>query len=423
MSLERSKGTRDFLPQEQIARNEIIKILTRLFEQYGFAPLETPITERWDVLASKYAGGAEILKETFRFKDQGDRELGLRYDLTVPLARVVAMNPQLKMPFKRYQIGPVFRDGPVGFGRYREFIQCDVDIVGCSKLTADAELIALADAAFRELGLQAVIRINNRKLLNEVLTSFGVPATKMEQTILSIDKLEKLGWEAVQKELKLGGGTVKKIGEFLAMQKSPKKDKIETIQAMVPGSEGLQEIREVFSILDGQKIEVDFDISLARGISYYTGTIIEVVLKNSDITSSVCGGGRYDSMIGSFMGKGAVPAVGISFGLDRIYDSTEKKEKKSVADVYIIPIGTFGQALSVCQELRKKGINADIDLSGRGPSKNLNYASSLGIPYAIFFGEEEARKNKVKLRDMTTGKEVAVSLNEAIQTLGKQLHK
>ena len=423
MKPERSKGTRDFLPQEQIARNGIIRLLTALFERYGFAPLETPITERWDVLASKYAGGAEILKETFRFKDQGGRELGLRYDLTVPLARVVAMNPQLKMPFKRYQIGPVFRDGPVGLGRYREFVQCDADIVGCSKLTADAELICLADAAFRELGLKAVIRINNRKLLNEVLASFGVPEAKMEQTILSIDKLEKLGWEAVRKELKLGAETVGKIKEFLDMQKSPNKDKMETLQAMLPGSQGLAEIREVFSILEGQKVRADFDISLARGISYYTGTIIEVVLMDSKITSSVCGGGRYDSMIGSFMGKGAVPAVGISFGLDRIYDCLEKKEKKSVADVYVIPIGAFDPAFSACRELRKNGVNADIDLSGRGPSKNLNYASSLGIPYVIFLGEEEARKNQVKLRDMTTGKEMAVNLNEAIQILGKQLHQ
>src|SRR3989344_4180926 len=202
MDLQIPKGTRDFPPEEKIMRDKIVGTLKEVFELYGFSPMETPSLERFDVLSSKYTGGAEILKETFKLKDKDGRELGLRYDLTVSFARVIGINPQLKMPFKRYEIGNVWRDGPVGLARYRQFLQCDVDIVGSSSMLADAELIALTDAAFKKLGFDAVIKVNNRKILNDILSYLKIKKEKLDNVMLSIDKLEKFGIDTVKKELK-----------------------------------------------------------------------------------------------------------------------------------------------------------------------------------------------------------------------------
>src|SRR3990167_6624489 len=193
MELQLPKGTRDFSPEEKILRDKIVDTLKEVFELYGFAPLDTPILEKFDVLASKYAGGAEILKETFKLKDQGGRDLGLRYDLTVPLARYIGMNPNIKMPFKRYQIGEVFRDGPVASARYRQFLQCDVDVIGSSSMATDAEIVSLVYMVFCKLNLEVAVKINNRKLLNDILDYCGVEKDKQESIILSIDKLEKFG--------------------------------------------------------------------------------------------------------------------------------------------------------------------------------------------------------------------------------------
>src|SRR3989344_1377918 len=197
--MELPKGTRDFMPEDKIVRDDIGKALKKNFELFGYNPLETPALEMYETLASKYAGGGEILKETYSLKDNADRKLGLRYDLTVPFARVIAMNPGLKMPFKRYQIDKVWRDGPVQLGRYREFTQCDADIVGCSDMTADAELAAIIKNAFEKLGLDIVIRVNNIKLLNGIIEYADVPKSKCTDVILTIDKLEKFGEAAVKK--------------------------------------------------------------------------------------------------------------------------------------------------------------------------------------------------------------------------------
>ena len=195
MTLQLPKGTRDLKPEEAIVRNKIVGTLKEVFELYGYSPLETPVFEKLDILASKYAGGAEILKETFKLKDQGKRELGLRYDLTVPMCRFVGMNPNIKMPFKRYAIGDVFRDGPVEKSRYRQFTQCDVDVVGIKGMTADAEVIALTQRAFKKLGFDTIIKVNNRKLLNDLLLNTCVKKDELETVLLTIDKLEKFGLE------------------------------------------------------------------------------------------------------------------------------------------------------------------------------------------------------------------------------------
>lgn len=425
MKLQLPKGTRDLKPEEMIMRNNIVSALKEIFEIYGYSPLETPSFERFDILSSKYAGGAEILKETFKLKDQGKRDLGLRYDLTVPMCRFVGMNPNLKMPFKRYQIGEVFRDGPVESARYRQFTQCDVDIVGCKEMTADAEIISLVNRAFKKLGLDFVIRINNRKLLNDILKYCKVKENKTEDVILSIDKLEKFGLDAVKKELKEKKLAQKEINEILKIIdiKGSNKEKLNKLKKIIKQSEGLKELTDLLDCSKLLNVDVEFDPSLARGLSYYTGTVIEVFLKNSKVKTAVCAGGRYDRMIGDFLGKGNYPAVGISFGLDRIYDvylEKNKEDKKTVTQLYIIPINTFKDSLKIAEELRNEGVKVDIDLAGKGPSKNLKYANSLNIPYVLFIGEEELKQNKVKLKDMKSGQEKLVSAEELIVFLDKE---
>ena len=419
MELQLPKGTRDLKPEEAIVRGKIVLALKEVFELYGYSPLETPSFERLDILASKYAGGDEILKETFKFKDQGKRDLALRYDLTVPMCRFVGMNPNVKLPFKRYQIGEVFRDGPVEKARYRQFTQCDVDVAGIKGMAADSEIIALASRVFKKLGFEPIIKVNNRKLLNDLLIKVGVKKDKLETAILSIDKLEKFGLETVKKELKdkkIDDKTISNIIKIIDI-KGSNNEKINNIRRIINNSEGLKEIEELFSLLKVLNVNAEFDASLARGLAYYTGTVVEVFLKNSPVKSAVCAGGRYDKMIGEFLGKGEFSAVGISFGLDRIYDAYAEKNKdgqKTTAKVYIIPINTLNDSLKIAEELRNENVKADIDLAGKGPSKNLQYANSLGIPYALFVGEEELKQKKVKLKDMKSGKETLMTAQELV---------
>ena len=425
MKLQLPKGTRDFKPEEMIVMKKIVNTLKEIFEIYGYSPMETPSFERFDILSSKSAGGSEILKETFKFKDQGKRDLALRYDLTVPMCRFVGMNPNLKMPFKRYLVGEVFRDGPVESARYRQFTQCDVDVVGCSDMSADAEIISLTSRAFKKLGFDFIIKVNNRKLLNDVLKYCNVNENKIEDVILSIDKLEKFGLEAVKKELKEKNINEKIINNIIKIinTKGSNKEKLNKLKKIIKQSDGLKEIVDLLNYLKILNINVDFDISLARGLAYYTGTVFEGIAKNSKVKGSLCGGGRYDKMIGDFLGKGNYPAVGISFGLDRIYDAyieKNKEEQKTVTQVYIIPINTFNESLKIAEELRNEGVKVDIDLAGKGPSKNLKYANSLSIPYVLFIGEEELKQNKVKLKDMNTGKEELLTAKELILFLDKE---
>jgi len=291
-------------------------------------------------------------------------------------------------------------------------------------MTADSEIIALTSRAFKKLGFDTIIKINNRKLLNDLLLKSGVKKDKLEIVILSIDKLEKFGLETVKKELKqkkINNKTINNIIKIINL-KGNNKGKLNKIKTFLKESEGMDEVVELISLLNILKINVDFDVSLARGLAYYTGIVIEVYLKNSNVKSSVCAGGRYDKMIGSFLGKGNYPAVGISFGLDRIYDAyieKNKVEQKTVTRVYIIPINTFKESLKIAEELRNENVNVDIDLTGKGPSKNLQYANSLGIPYVLFVGKEELKQGKVKLKDMNSGKEQLMNAKELVLFLNK----
>ncbi len=420
MELQRAKGTRDFLPEDMILRNEIVSTLREVFELYGFSPLETPILERLDVLSAKYAGGAEILKEMYKLKDQGGRELGLRYDLTVPFSRVIAMNSQLKLPFKRYQIGDVFRDGPLKAGRYREFYQCDVDVVGSKSLSSDAELLSLTKNIFKKLKLDVVIRVNSRKVSNALFQAANVPEDLWGDVLLAVDKLEKLGEDAVEKEL-LDKGIQRKAIDLIMkviLIKGTNEEKLKILDKELNDKQGLEEIKELLRY----EPDVLFDFSLARGFVYYTGVVFEVYLKKGEIKSSVAAGGRYDKMIGEFIGRGEYPATGISFGLEVIMDALKANKTsiaKTVTELYVIPIKTKEASFKIAEKIRSNGVNVDIDLSEKGISKNLDYADKLGIPYVAFIGEDELKKKKLKLRNMRTGKEEYLAVEEISKRLAK----
>ncbi len=420
MTLQTAKGVRDIPPEEKLLKNQAVQTLTKVFELYGFLPLETPILERYETLAAKFAAGeaSDALKETFRLKDQGDRELGLRFDLTVPLARYIAMNPMLKMPFKRYEVGQVFRDGPLKLGRYREFWQCDVDIIGSNSMLADAEIVALVDAAFKRLKLDIIVKVNNRKVINGILAQAGI--IKKEEAIIAVDKLSKIGKDGVRKELQERGFTKKQIDAIFSLVKekitlAELKKKITNEE----GKRGIQELEELFSY--GKVMGVSslvFEVSLARGLAYYTGTVYEAYLKKGNVASSLAAGGRWDAMIGKFMGgMREIPALGVSFGLEPIMDALREKKlaARTMVQAYVLPIGTERESLKIVQELRASKIAASFALGKKGVSKNLEYASVLGIPYVVIVGEDELKKNKVLLRDMNDGTEQLLTVKEVVK--------
>ncbi len=411
--IERAKGTREISPEEKLVMNKIVNTIIKNFELYGFQPLETSILQRFDALASKYAGGSEILKETFRLYDQGKRELALRYDLTVPLALYIALNPNTKLPFKRYEIGKVFRDGPISMERFREFWQCDADIVGSSSILAEAELINLAFKVFNDLDLDVEIKVNNRKILDGVMKYANIPEDNRDSVILTIDKLDKIDQRGVGKELTEKGLTdlqIERIFNIISI-KGSNKDKIIRLKDFLEGNEGVKEMEELMIYSPS----ITLDIALARGLSYYTGLIFEIKMPITKV--SIGSGGRYDNMVGNFLNsKTKMPAVGISFGIDRIALVLKNKEK-TTTKVYIIPIKTINESLKLANELRNNKINSDIDLMSRGISKNLDYANSLSIPYVVFIGEDELKQNKFKLRDMSTGKEDLLNLKQIIELL------
>jgi histidyl-tRNA synthetase len=430
MELNLPRGMRDYPPEEKIRRDELVKLLINVFESYGFSPLETPIAERWEVLAAKYSGGAEILQETFKLTDQGGRELGLRYDLTVPLARFIGQNPTIKRPFKRYQIGPVFRDGPIRKGRTRQFIQCDVDIVGSSSMLADAECINLALDVFEKLRFRVIVRINNRKILYDIIGQVGAilrdrPSLPDDEIILTLDKLEKVGRGGVLQELTdkgLAGDVASRL--LKGFDQLSEKSNAETLgklhELLGPSSESVAALESVLQYVKAPE-RVKIVPSLARGLSYYTGTIFEVYSLDPTFDSSIAAGGRYDRLISDFLATDQpYPAVGISFGLEPIMEllkANKESEALTVTELYVIPIGTVKECLVLVHQLRSSGIKTDLSLTGRGISDGLKYANAYRIPYALIVGTDELQIGVVKLRDMKSGEETLLKLQEVIARL------
>lgn len=425
--LRNLKGTKDYLPAEQQLRNRIKNTLEAVFARYGCRPLETPILCHYEILASKYAGGEEILKEVYRLQDQGERELALRYDLTVPFARVIGMNPNLRLPFKRYEIGRVFRDGPVKSGRLREFMQCDVDIAGVRSTIAEAELIAMTLDAFAALKLDVYVSYNNRKLLSGVLVSLGIPQEQLNSTILSLDKVEKIGAAGVKEELQNAGFSAAAIENiFSVFQEGDKTAYYERRFDHPLVRAGVAELNELEGYLSALKMKdrVRFDPLLARGLEIYTGTVFEVFLSDGRISSSIAGGGRYDYIIGAFLGSETeYPAVGISFGLDVIFTALSMDEEDSeatVADIFLIPLDTAAQCLEIAHALRREGFRVEMEMGERRLKRSLDYANKERIPVVLILGEDELAQGEIKLRSMKSGEEISVPIYELTAKL-KQL--
>jgi len=396
---------RDLLPEQAKKKQAIEDIIRREFEAYGFEPLDTPIVEDFALLAAKGSGGEAIKEEIYYFKDKSDRELGLRFDLTVPLARVVANNPQLAKPFKRYQIGKVYRYDRPGAKRYREFTQADVDIVGSSSIIADFEIIALAYKVMKDLSLKFTIRVSNKELLEEIATACGVKKEKLKDCFRSLDKLDKIGIEGVKKEL--GENKIPaKILEII------RENDLKKIEAVLKEKKGLNELKELLGYCEnaGLKEFVKFDASLARGLEYYTGNVFEISVEGAP---SVGGGGRYDNLI-ELYGGAKTPAVGISFGIDRLLDLREKEVCEQKTQLMVVPLGFEAgkESLNIARELRALGLNVENDLMQRSLSKNIEYASKKRIRFIAIIGEDELKSGELTLKNLETGKQEKVKLSE-----------
>ena len=407
IELRNVKGTTDYSPREQYIRNYISDTLKCVFEKYGFKPLQTPLLCYYDLLALKYDEENDILKEVYKVSDQGNRNLALRYDLTVPFAKYIAINQNTKLPFKRYEIGEVFRNGPVKLGRDREFIQCDVDSVGIEGQLVEAEFIALYVEAYSKLGIDVVIKYNNRKFLSGIIIEAGISEELITDTITIIDKFEKLTKEELQKEfLKVGLNEeqIEKLYSYLQMN----------IEELIK----LEYINE----LELTKY-VQFSPSLARGQEYYTGTVFEVYVTDGSIKSSIGGGGRYDKMITDFINDGKeYPAVGISFGLNVIYEILKNREEfteNALTDIFIIPMGTQIQCLKIAEIMRKAGYRVEVEMKTRKMKKSLEYANEENIPYVFILGEDELAQNNISVKNMKEKKQDIIGIDNIIENFEK----
>ena len=422
LKIKNVKGSYDYESKEQIIRNYISDTLREVFEKYGYKPLSTSILCYYDLLALKYDEDNDLLNEIYKVTDQANRNLALRYDLTVPFSKFIASNQNINLPYKRYEIGKVFRDGPVKQGRLREFIQCDVDCVGIEGQMLEAEYISLFVEGYSKLGIDIIIKYNNRKIMSGLIETCKIGEDKISQTITIIDKFEKLTKEEIKVEfIKIGlqEEQIECLIKYLNMNFEDLKQEFVKANSLQL-QEGIKEMTELNKYIEilGLKKYVQFSCSLARGQEYYTGTVFEVYEKNGKIKSSIGGGGRYDKIIGDFIEDGKeYPACGISFGLDSIYEIIKDREnlKNTNTDVYIIPMGNNIEALEIANVLRKKNINVDLKMNNTKLKKALNYANAEKIPFVIIVGEDELKENKFILKDMVNGLQEKLELEEIIK--------
>lgn len=420
MKIMNVKGGYDFLPKEQKIRNYINDTLIKIFEEYGYNAIETPILCYYDILSDKYDKETDILKEIYKLSDQGERELGLRYDLTVPFAKFIALNKnKIQMPFKRYEIDKVFRDGPVKIGRNREFTQCDVDVVGLSGQLIEAELITLFKRAFDEFDIDIYIEYNSRNLLNGLILESNIDEKLLPEVTTVIDKMKKITvdeFKTYLKELALTDEQIDKLNNNLNLSLANLNKKFDnTLNEYI--KIGLTELNNLYEYINqlGLSEICRFTPSLARGQNYYTGNVFEVFDKKQRITGSIGAGGRYDKMITNFIDNGEeYPTVGISFGLSSIYEILKDSdifEDKSNIDIYIIPMNTNIECLKLANILREFGYKVEMEMQDKKLKKNLKYANKEKIPFVIVLGENELKNNKFNLKDMFNNKEITINLN------------
>lgn len=420
MKIQNVKGGYDFLPKEQKIRNYINGVLKSTFEEYGYLPIETPILCYFDMLAGKYDENNDILNEIYKLKDQGNRSLGLRYDLTVPFAKFIALNKnELKLPFKRYEINKVFRDGPVKVGRDREFTQCDVDVVGLSKQMIEAELLSLYVSAFTKLGIDIKIKYNSRNLMRGLIKECNVKEELISSVITVVDKIDKLSEDDFKEELykfDLGEKDVNSLLEYfkLSLAELNKKFENTTNEEIIKGLEELNNLEDYINELDIKDYCV-FTSSLARGQDYYTGNVFEVYEANGKLPGAIGGGGRYDKMITEFIDDGETyPAVGISFGLTSIFELLKNREdlaNTNEIDLYIIPLGTEKYSLALANKIRELGYKVDIEMTNKKVKKSLDYCNKENIPFVIILGEDEINNKVFKIKDMFNKCEYEVSVD------------
>lgn len=421
MELRNLKGTEDFLPKEQIIRNKITDTLKQNFEKYGYMPLETPILNYYDLLALKYDNDDEILNEIYRLTDQGNRDIGLRYDLTVPFCKVVGMQKELRLPFRRYEIGKVFRNGPVKLGRTREFYQCDVDVVGIDGRLIEAEQIIMAIEIFKQLGIDINILYNNRKLMNGLLIESGIknPTFGIIGILDKLDKVDKKEIYKMFEEQNIDKQTTDNIfnifGKTLEEYNLIYKD---TSNLLL--KEGLEELNEITTYLKKLNYEnnITFDSYLSRGLEIYTGIVFEFRDKLKRINGSLGAGGRYDKIITNFINDGnTYPAVGLSFGLEPIYVILKNEEKVDMIDYYIIPMDTEIECLSLAQKLRNKNKKVLIEMKKRKIKKSFDYANKENIPYVIVVGENEIKENKITIKNMKESSQEMIDIDEFVRRI------
>ncbi len=444
------KGTRDFTPNEMANRNYIFNTIKDVFRLYGFQQIETPAMENLSTLMGKY--GEEGDKLLFKILNSGEftngvsdadlqernhakltnkiSEKGLRYDLTVPFARFVVQNrDKISFPFKRYQIQPVWRADRPQKGRYREFYQCDVDVVGSDSLLNELELIQIVDEVYRRLKIRVVIKLNNRKILSGIAEIIG-ESDKITDITVAIDKLDKIGLEKVNEEIASKGISSEAIAKLqpILMLSGNNNDKLTQLKSVLAGSEvglkGVAELETIFGYCNqmGVETEIELDLTLARGLNYYTGAIFEVKALDVQI-GSITGGGRYDNLTGVF-GLEGVSGVGISFGADRIYDVLNQLElypETSEEQTKILFVSFGEKELNYCLPwllaLRRVGVNAEIYPEPAKMKKQMSYADNKKIPFVAIVGETEMEAHKVMLKDMKTGTQSLKSLDELISEL------
>lgn len=421
MELRNLKGTEDFLFKDQVVRNKIIDTLKQNFEKYGYMPIETPILNYYDLLALKYEEGDEILNEIYRLSDQGNRDIGLRYDLTVPFCKVVGMQKELRLPFRRYEIGKVFRNGPVKLGRTREFYQCDVDVVGIDGRVIETEQIVMAIEIFKCLGIDINVLYNNRKFMNGLLIEAGI-SNPTFGVIGILDKLDKVDRKTIYEMFDdegIDNSIVdnifnifgKSLDEYNVLYKDSSNELLKN---------GLNELNDVTDSLKKLNYldNITFDSYLSRGLEIYTGIVFEFRDKLKRLTGSLGAGGRYDKIITNFINDGNVyPAVGLSFGLEPIYVILKNEEKLSLVDYYIIPMNTEIECLELASKMRDKGKRVLIEMNNRKIKKSFDYANKENIPYVIVIGENEIKENKITIKNMNEGSQEMIDIDEFLRRI------
>ena len=425
MKLMNVRGTDDFMPNDMVIRNKILGVLRENFEKYGYSPIETPIINYYDLLSYKYGDGAEILSEIYRFKDQGDRDLGLRYDLTVPFCKVVGLNKDLVFPFRRYEIGKVFRNGPVKLGRTREFYQCDVDVVGIDNRFIEAEQILMAINTYKSLGIDIIVKYNNRKLMSGIIKLVGINDDKRDSVIGIIDKLEKVSREELTEMLKNIGVTSEQINNLFDLFNKNILEYQSLINSNEDINEGVSELLEINDYLDklGISDATEFSPTLARGLSIYTGIVFEFYDKLGRITSALGAGGRYNKIITDFMNNGQnYPSVGLSFGLEPIFVILKEEMKKiRFIDIYMVPLDTNTDVLKLATKFRENGYRVLVEMNKKKVGKCFEYAERENIKYVMIIGENEVNSGMYKIKDMDKKEEYSYKFDDLIEFLAENL--